>query len=128
MSATNRAAVDEGYQDGAVAQIAGMDVSSLTRAECAALLAQTKSLEGRLFARLLMPHESTPREANRDAADKLLSAAETAEMLGVERQWVYRHGQALGPVKLVEDRRTLRYSLNAIREYIAKSAAKPHAR
>ncbi len=125
MSATNRAAVTEN-QDGALRQIVDLDVSRLTRGECAALLAETKSFEGRLLARLLTSDESAAHETNGDG-DKLLDVNQTAEMLSVSRQWLYRNGRDL---KLVVElgKGTIRYSHAAILAYVRKSMAKSNGR
>jgi predicted DNA-binding transcriptional regulator AlpA len=126
MSATNRAAVHQSYQDGALVQITDLDVSRLTRAHCAALLAETKSLEGRLLARLLTSDENAAPETNGDG-DKLLDVNQAAEMLSVTRQWVYRNGRNLNLVVEL-GKGTVRYSHAAILAYVRKSAAKSHAR
>ena len=95
MSATNRAAVHDSFQDGAGDQLSHFDVSRLTRAECAALLAQTKSLEGRLLARLLTSDESTAGETNSDG-DRLLTIEQAAQLLSVTRSWLYHHAKHSG--------------------------------
>jgi predicted DNA-binding transcriptional regulator AlpA len=126
MPATNRVAVHGSFQDGALTQIAGVDVSRLTRVECAALFAETKSLEGRLLARLLTSEESAARESSGDG-DKLLDVNQAAEMLSVSRQWIYRNGRNLNLVVEL-GKGTIRYSQAAILAYVRKSTAKSHAR
>jgi predicted DNA-binding transcriptional regulator AlpA len=122
MSATNRAAVNDSYQDAALTQIAGVDVSRLTRVECAALLAQTKSLEGRLLARLLLtPDNGAARPTTESSGDKLLTVEQTALALGVSRQWVYRNARKCG-LAVELGKGTLRYSHAAIQRYIERSA------
>lgn len=114
MPATNRAAVTDSYLDAALTQIAEMNVSRLTRAQCAALLAETKALEGRLLARLL-----TSDETHESTGDKLLDVTQTAEMLSVSPQWVYRNARKLGFAVGLSGA-TLRYSTRAIQKYIAQ--------
>jgi excisionase family DNA binding protein len=97
----------------------------MTRAQCAALLAQTKSLEGRLLARLLTSDESTTREANH--GDRLLTVTEAAQLLAVTKSYLYHHAKRLGfAVKLGDG--TLRFSRARIQQYMLENVVKPHAR
>lgn len=97
-----------------------LDVSRLARAECAALLAQCKALEGRLLARLLIGDEIAARETIRDG-DRLLTIAEAAELLSVTRSWLYHHAKGLGlAIKLGDG--TLRFSFLSCQRLIARSA------
>lgn len=126
MSATNIGASQHGSAYEAPAQIADIDVSRLARAECAALLAQCKALEGRLLARLLAGGESAEREARGDG-DRLLTIAEASEMLSVTRSWLYHHAKRLGlAVRLGSG--TLRFSHARIQQYMRESAVKARAR
>lgn len=97
-----------------VSMLETSDVSSLTRAECAALLAQVKTIEGRLLARLLTNGESSDSKQ-----DTLLDAGETAAILKVPVAWVYRNGRKLG-IAVELGTGTLRYSTLAIQRYIAQ--------
>lgn len=112
MSATNRASVN----DGAATLIAEMDVSSLSRADCAALL-------GKLIERMLTSDESktsAAHETRQADADKLLTVEQVATTLGVPRTWVYRNGRNLGfAVELGKG--TIRYSQTAIQAFIQKA-------
>ena len=123
MSSANRGASDYGFAFEAPAQIADLDVSHLTRAECAALLAQCKALEGRLLARLFAGDESaTARETSGDG-DRLLTIAEASELLSVTRSWLYHHAKRLGlAVRLGSG--TLRFSHARIQQYMRESAVK----
>jgi predicted DNA-binding transcriptional regulator AlpA len=119
MSATNQEAVHNGFQDGAPTQIANIDVSRLTRAECAALL-------GPLLARMLATDERPAREASGDG-DRLLTIAEVEQVLKVTRSWIYHHSKRLGfAVKLGDG--TLRFSHAAIQNCIKEGTLKPRAR
>ena len=120
MSATNQGAVHNGFQDGAPTQIATIDVSRLTRAECAALL-------GPLLARLLATDERPAREANASDGDRLLTIAEVEQLLKVTRSWIYHHSKRLGfAVKLGDG--TLRFSHDLIQGCIKAGTIKPRAR
>jgi predicted DNA-binding transcriptional regulator AlpA len=113
-------------QDGAPLQIADLDVSRLSRAECAALLAQSKALEGRLLARLLTTDESATREITGDG-DRLLTIEQAAQLLSVTRSWLYHHAKRLGlAVRLGSG--TLRFSHARILQYMLESAVKPRTR
>jgi len=99
-----------------------MDVSRLTRVECAALLAQTKSLEGRLLTRLLTSDESATRDTN-DDGDRLLTAKEAAQLLAVNKSYLYHHAKRLGlAVKLGDG--ALRFSYARIQQYMLENAVK----
>jgi predicted DNA-binding transcriptional regulator AlpA len=118
MSATNRAAVIDD-QDEALRQIADLDISRLTRAQCAAWVAQTKSLEGRLFERLLTSDDRATLRTNGDD-DRLLKITEAQQLLSVTRSWLYHHAKRLGlAVKLGDG--TLRFSFLACQRFIACS-------
>jgi predicted DNA-binding transcriptional regulator AlpA len=115
MSATNPGAVHNGFQDGAPTQITTIDLSRLTRAECAALL-------GPLLARLLATDESPVRESNSDG-DRLLTIAEVEQLLKVTRSWIYHHSKRLGfAVKLGDG--TLRFSHARIQQYMLECTVK----
>jgi len=48
--------------------------------------------------------------------DKLLTVDEVAAQFGLTRDWLYRHWQAVGGVKL--GRKVLRFPTTAVRQYI----------
>ena len=119
MSAMNRAAIN----DGAATLIAEMDVSSLSRAECAALL-------GKLIERLLTSDESktsAAHETRQADADKLLTVEQVATTLGVPRTWVYRNGRKLG-LAVELGKGTIRYSQTAIQAIIQKQRHRSRTR
>jgi hypothetical protein len=113
VSTTNDRAAQNGYQ----AQIANIDITRLTRAERAVLLAECKALEGRLLAGLLADSD---RETTNDASvggDRLLTVDQTSAMLAVPRPWLYRRAKRLGlAVKLGDG--TLRFSFRACQKLI----------
>jgi len=98
-------------------------IDHLDRAASAALFARVKTLEGRLFARLLCGDDST-QPASQNAEDKLLTADQAAAMLGVTKGWVYRRGAKLGLAHRLGDG-TLRFSRDAIQQFIVHSRENP---
>jgi excisionase family DNA binding protein len=48
--------------------------------------------------------------------EKLLTVDEVAEQFGLTSDWLYRHWQAIGGVKL--GRKVLRFPTTAVRQYI----------
>jgi predicted DNA-binding transcriptional regulator AlpA len=108
------------------------DVSSLSRAECAALLAQVKTIEGRLLSRLLaIADESSAAAPAAAKDDSLLSASAVAALLDVSVPYIYRNGRKLGLAVQVSPNK-LRYSRTAVQAFIAEKRVpkplKPHGR
>ena len=68
-----------------------------------------------LLARFLKPEENELEE------DPLLTADQVAEMLQVDRKWVYRHKSELGSISL--SRRKLRFPLSQVKRYIRRRKA-----
>jgi hypothetical protein len=108
-------------QDGAPNQLADIDVSRLTRAECAAALAKLKALEGALLARLLTSDERAATSESSGDGDRLLTVSQASELLAVTKSHLYRNAKRLGlAVKLGDG--TLRFSFLACQRFIARSA------
>jgi predicted DNA-binding transcriptional regulator AlpA len=99
-------------------------IADLSRDDLAAILAKVKALEGQLLARLLSSDAAQPAS---NGGDRLLTCDQAAEFLSVPRAWLYRRKTLGLAVKLGDG--TLRFSRNAIQQYILESAVKaPHAR
>ena len=50
--------------------------------------------------------------------ERLVDAAQLAELLGVERDWVYAHATQLGGVRLGGPKGRLRFDLNMVAEHV----------
>ena len=60
------------------------------------------------------------------SAERLLTAAELAERLGVDRAWVYEHAAELGAIRLGGgERGRLRFGEAAVRDSLARSGSAP---
>jgi hypothetical protein len=94
-------------------------VGSLTFAVTTALLARNVLVQGVLVARLLaLQVEAAERQDQQHRDDKLLTAAETAGILGVTPRWLYRHAQRL-PFARRLSRKVLRFSEVGAHKYAA---------
>jgi excisionase family DNA binding protein len=77
-------------------------------------LTQVPAAIARLAARLLQ--ESAPSEED----DPLLTPEQVAELLGVDKRFVYRHSDQLGAVRLSS--RALRFPRSAVERFISEAA------
>lgn len=62
-----------------------------------------------------------------DDGRRYVDAAKLARLLDVERDWIYRHADQLGGVRLDGPRGRLRFDLKALRERLAPVATPPRA-
>lgn len=69
-----------------------------------------EAIAARVAELLVPPPEATPR---------YVDAARLAEVLGVERQWVYEHAAQLGALRLGGARGRLRFDLVHVRRALA---------
>lgn len=77
-----------------------------------ALIGETEALRARLWARLQAvsaPAAPAPTPSTNGRPDRLLTAQEVAERLGVNRRWIYRKADSL-PFKCQLSEGTLRFS------------------
>ena len=74
----------------------------------AALRGQLAELDSLLLAKLVVPQNGR-RESVAKPPDKLLSAGEAAQFLGVTQKWLYRHAKQLPFVRRLS-RKTLRFN------------------
>ena len=94
----------------------GADLAGLNRHELAALLAACAAVQTRIAAALIELESSTPVAA----PERLLSAKEAAERLGVAPSWVYRRAGKLSfAVKLGGQ---VRFSERKLDNFIANHA------
>jgi hypothetical protein len=68
---------------------------------------------------------SAAEHAASDPAARLVDAATVARMLGVERDWVYAHADALGAVRLGGPQGRLRFDLVAMAERLKMPSEPP---
>ena len=59
-------------------------------------------------------------------AVRYVDAAKVAEVLGVERDWVYAHASDLGAVRLGGPQGRLRFDLHEINRTLANTRDRPH--
>lgn len=98
-----------------------IDLTRLSRAEAAEMLARVKALEGRLLARLLADNQSaTNGEPSAADGDRLLTIAQAAELLSVSRSFLYHRAARLGLARKLGDG-TLRFSFIACQRFIKKA-------
>jgi hypothetical protein len=60
--------------------------------------------------------------------ERLVNAAQLAELLGVERDWVYAHAGQLGGVRLGGPKGRLRFDLNMVAEHLDQTDRPPGQR
>lgn len=82
-----------------------------------ALLAQLAALQSALAARLLAAPNGAPAP-EAPVTDRLLTAAQTAPLLGVAPSWLYRHAPTLPFVRRLS-RKALRFSEAGVRRWQA---------
>lgn len=88
-------------------------VERADRAEIPALLGELERVRAMAWMRLSAPHVATQAPTRpRSGKDRLLSAQEAAEILGVKPRWVYDHAEELGAQRLSD--RCLRFSEKAL--------------
>lgn len=90
-------------------------VQDVSRDALPGLIGEAEALRATLWARLQAtaapsaPEATTPPSSNGTKADRLLTAKEASERLGVGKRWMYRHADTLPFTrKLTEG--TLRFS------------------
>ena len=89
------------------------------RAEIANLLPDLDRVRAMAWVRLTGPHVATQAPTRpRPGKDRLLSAQEAAELLGVSRRWVYDHADELEGQRLTP--RCLRFSEKALRRRVER--------
>ncbi len=92
-------------------------------ADIPALLGDLERIRVMAWTRLYAPHVATraPTRA-RSGKDRLLTAKEAAEMLGVTIRWVYDHANELpGTQRLTP--RCLRFSENALKRWLERRSS-----
>lgn len=101
-----------------------IDPAHMTRAECAALLAEAMALQGKLLARLLadLPDGFAPTTRGRDD-DRLLTLEQACELLACSRSYLYHHHKHLGIARKLGDG-SLRFSSAAIQRLIKHDGRK----
>ncbi len=95
------------------------DIKDIPTEQIPAILAELAAIQTALAARLLNVQvqgngklESPPQD------DRLLTAEQASEILGVKPRWLYRHAVNL-PFARKLSRKTLRFSENGVRKYQA---------
>jgi predicted DNA-binding transcriptional regulator AlpA len=88
---------------------------SVPHSEIPALVGELEQAKATLLARLVEPESREPEE------DFLLTAAQVAEKLQVERNWVYRHKDKLGAMAL--SRKKLRFPSSGVEAYLRRRKA-----
>ncbi len=84
-----------------------------------ALLGALEQVRAMAWARLSAPQVATQAPTRpRSGKDRLLSAQEAADLLGVSERWVYDHADELGGQRL--SARCLRFSEKALRRRIER--------
>lgn len=82
-----------------------------------AVLVALGSIQGRLTTRLLESTASPPPLDDSSNQDRLMTAEETARILGVTVRWIYRHAGRLPFTKRLS-RKALRFSEFGLRRYV----------
>ncbi len=89
-------------------------VQRADRAQIPALLGALEQVRAMAWMRLNAPQVATQAPTRpRPGKDRLLSAQEAAELLGVSRRWIYDHADVLEGQRL--SARCLRFSEKALR-------------
>lgn len=85
------------------------------------LIGEAEALRARLWARLQTASATHPAPAGppRAQPDRLLTADEAAERLGVNRRWVYRHADSLPFTRRLSEG-TVRFSLRGLERWEAR--------
>jgi predicted DNA-binding transcriptional regulator AlpA len=97
-----------------------MLLDSLTREEIAAALVETTDLRDRLTARLdLLVATPQTQARSAPAQERLLTAVEVAERLGVTVRWVYRHADRW-PFTHKLSRKVLRFSESGLVQLLSR--------
>ncbi len=92
-------------------------VQRADRAHIPALLGDLERIRVMAWMRLNAPHVATRAPTRpRPGKDRLLSAQEAADLLGVKPRWIYDHADELGGQRLTP--RCLRFSESALRRWL----------
>ena len=93
-------------------------VERVSREEAPALIGDLERLKARAWARLTQSQKSSNPPKARHEPDRLISAEEAAEILGVKRRWVYAHAERIPGYQRLS-RRCLRFSEQKLRRWMA---------
>lgn len=96
-------------------------VSDVPVAAIPALIGEAEALRALLWARLQAPPASKAKSSTGGGPDRMLTAEEVAERLGVSKRWVYRQqesGHLPFAVRLSEN--TLRFSEQGLERWKAR--------
>jgi hypothetical protein len=85
-------------------------------------LALAQAADAALWGHLLNGQPAGPPGGAGAAADRLLTPAEAAALLGVKRRWLQDHGGSTGARRVLSPRR-IRYSEQVLRKYAARERA-----
>jgi len=94
--------------------------ATLPRQDIPVLLGELETLRAQLWAKLLDPQYSSATSA--PGEDRLLSPEEAAVLIGVSRQWLYRHHRRL-PFTRRLSRKLLRFSHLELISWLALAPA-----
>jgi predicted DNA-binding transcriptional regulator AlpA len=93
-------------------------IAALSPEAVIALLGELETIRAQLWARLLASPNS-PATAAAEEADRLLSAKEVADLIGVSVRWVYRH-QRRFPFTRRMSRKVVKFSPMGLRNWLAE--------